>query len=77
MAGPILNRTVYVTNYIFESLSALAEIRGVTPDMLATEMLGTLLEKHHRLDWLRDRTKADRKKRADEYVELLKQPCQS
>lgn len=70
---PILNRTLYTDNRVFEALSALAEIRETTPDALATAMLGERLEQEHHLRWLIDRTKSDRKKRSEEYLQKLRE----
>lgn len=72
MSPPILTRTLYTTSYVFESLAVLAETRETTPDALATEMLGKLLEKEHDLTWLINRTRTDRKKRSEEYAALVK-----
>lgn len=69
---PILTRTLYTTNHVFESLSVLAELRETTPDALATEMLGKQLEKESELTWLINRTRNDRKQRALDYAERVK-----
>lgn len=68
------NRVLYVSSSVHEGLAVLAEVLGHScADETADIELGKILETHHKLDWLRARSKRDREARLAEYRELLKQ----